>query len=83
MDKQEMSPEVAAIATQFLTDMLECLTKKPDTCMRCHNPLTTVKKIGRSLYALPCGCRLYQGNLPSWARTETGSNESVRRGRRR
>lgn len=37
---------------------------KADICPHCHQPIKEYQKIGRCVYASPCGDRLYQGQLP-------------------
>jgi len=48
---------------------LEAFTIGEDRrCIHCDMLVTAVEKIGRSSYARPCGCRLWQGDVPDWAR---------------
>lgn len=59
-----IDPEVMDIARAFLIGMYELSTRKSEDCLRCGQPLTGIEKPGRSLYGVPCGCRLWQGEIP-------------------
>jgi hypothetical protein len=36
-----------------------------DICPDCERPIEEYRQVGRSVYASPCGHRLYQGKVPS------------------
>jgi hypothetical protein len=42
---------------QFFADI------EADLCPHCSSPLERQEKVGRSVYAKPCGCRLWQGDV--------------------
>ena len=49
-----------------LEDYLASLWRKIDARVcPTHNQPMTLEQVGRCVYAAPCGCRLYQGRLPS------------------
>jgi hypothetical protein len=35
-----------------------------DKCIHCGAVVTSMRKVGRCVYAKPCDCRLWQGNIP-------------------
>lgn len=54
--------EVAEYIKAFMTNL------KNDICPHCGTPITNKRQVGRCVYADPCGCRLYQGNLDEQAK---------------
>ncbi len=47
--------------SQILQRFLDNL--KNDICPHCETPIKEKKQVGRCVYSVPCGCRLYQGTL--------------------
>lgn len=64
----DLTPEQEAAAVAHLTAFLGFMDGSNRTCRWCSKPVETCVKIGRSVYASPCGCRLYQGDVPDWAK---------------
>lgn len=38
-----------------------------ERCIHCDAPLESLEQVGRCVYARPCGCRQYQGKVPTKA----------------
>jgi len=53
---------------QRLEDILQQMTRfmarEIEDCYICGKHVDRLEKIGRCVYASPCGCRLWQGNVP-------------------
>jgi hypothetical protein len=67
------------LGEKFVADFLTRLTDfndgKTDLCIHCGKQVKSLEKIGRCVYARPCGCRLWQGGVPkAW------KDREVRRG---
>lgn len=60
----EPNVDVMALAGAMMTQMAELMQRKTDKCFRCQQTIVSLEKVGRSVYARPCGCRLYQGVVP-------------------
>jgi hypothetical protein len=60
-----MDPETAKAVGEAMTRMFELMSHKTDLCFRCGKQVTSMQKIGRCVYARPCGCRLWQGTVPA------------------
>lgn len=60
----EMTPEQAEAACAFLKGLVGVLSGEHRECLHCKQPVDRFEKIGRSVYAYPCGCRQYQGDVP-------------------
>jgi hypothetical protein len=45
---------------------------KNDICPHCKTPIQEQKQVGRCVYSVPCGCRLYQGK----AKKKAGQDET-------
>lgn len=61
--KRELPPEVFKAILPFLAINDE----KLETCPHCGAKIEEMKQVGRSVYG-SCGCRLYQGFLPKYAK---------------
>jgi hypothetical protein len=58
----------AQIAT-FLEKLVKLTNREIEDCIVCEKHIVTMSKIGRCVYAYPCGCRLWQGVVPeAWKR---------------
>lgn len=43
--------------------------RKSETCFRCGKQVKSMQQVGRCVYARPCNCRLWQGQVPKvWKR---------------
>lgn len=60
----ELSEEDKKMISEFMTNMADLMQKKTDKCIRCRTQIKALEKVGRSVYARPCGCRLWQGTVP-------------------
>jgi len=60
----ELTEEHEKMIVEFMTDMSNLMQRKTDKCIRCRTQIKELEKIGRSVYARPCGCRLWQGTVP-------------------
>lgn len=70
MSNRELDPETEKMISDFLEGMANLMQKKTDRCIRCGNQVKALEKIGRCVYARPCGCRLWQGKVPDAWRTK-------------
>lgn len=66
----DISKEDSEYIVGFLREMLEIISGKTRLCPRCYEPLGTMVKDGECLYGVPCGCRLWQGELPEWVKEQ-------------
>jgi hypothetical protein len=62
--KPELSEEVEKYLVQAMNKMAALIGRESDECFRCGRTVSALEQIGRSVYARPCGCRLWQGNVP-------------------
>lgn len=53
----EKEREMDEILQKFLDNL------KNDICPHCGTPIKEKKQVGRCVYSVTCGCRLYQGHL--------------------
>ena len=59
-----LSEEDNKFLAEALTKMAMLMKRETDQCMRCSSTVQAMEKIGRCVYARPCGCRLWQGTIP-------------------
>lgn len=52
------------VVLQFVELLQEVARREHDTCPYCTTPIDILQQVGRSVYARPCGCRLWQGYVP-------------------
>jgi len=43
---------------------LDFKARKTDVCFHCGRQVKRLRKVGRCVYAEPCGCRMWQGGIP-------------------
>lgn len=48
----------------FLDKLRAFMAHETEDCIQCGKHVTRLQKVGRCVYAVPCGCRLWQGNIP-------------------
>jgi hypothetical protein len=48
----------------FLKRMTDLDARTTEDCCYCGKHIYRMEKIGRCIYARPCGCRLWQGHIP-------------------
>lgn len=52
----------------FIVALNEFTRKESTACLNCGQEVKQLIKRGRCVYAMPCGCRLWQGKIPEeWA----------------
>lgn len=56
---EEQHRQIAAALTRFASFL-----DGGDVCPQCGATIESAEKIGRCVYARPCGCRVMQGDLP-------------------
>ena len=61
-------------AAEAMEKMANLMQRKTDQCVHCGQPVQRLKKVGRSVYAYPCGCRLWQGTVPDAWKDKPASN---------
>ena len=49
---------------EFLNKMEGFSARDTEECFRCGQTVKRLEKVGRCVYARPCGCRLWQGSVP-------------------
>lgn len=60
--------QIQAIAT-FLKALNAFTRRETDICPHCGEQATALEQVERCVYVLPCGCRLYQGEVPeAWTK---------------
>lgn len=59
------------VITNYREEILETFTRfvalmhrETEFCMHCGEHILKLNKVGHCVYAEPCGCRLWQGNIP-------------------
>ena len=53
------------IAVTFFKRLIEFTKRNQEDCPHCGQHVTDLEKVGRCVYANPCGCRIMQGHIPS------------------
>jgi hypothetical protein len=66
---RELSEEDEKFIGEKLTQIAQLMQGTSKVCLHCGHTIQAMEKIGRSVYARPCGCRLWQGNVPEAWRT--------------
>lgn len=61
--------ELDRVVADALKKFLAFNARETEACLSCGQHVTRLEKIGRCVYAFPCGCRLWQGNVPKVWRT--------------
>jgi len=59
--------EIAADEAQvemFLVKLRALDARETEDCIQCGARVERMEQVGRSVYARPCGCRLWQGRVP-------------------
>lgn len=80
-DTPPLTLEEAEAASSFLSRLARFMDGSEPVCPRCGRPVTDARKVGRCVYGNPCGCRMYQGDLPKWAKPAKSTTPPGRRGR--
>lgn len=61
--KEEIEEEKRQLAAWF-TRFAAFESGESDACPQCGETVESAEEIGRCVYARPCGCRVFQGELP-------------------
>lgn len=73
--EEEIAAEEAAIS-EFVEHMNRLEKRETDLCPYCGTPIVSLHKIVRCVYASPCNCRLWQGDIPqAWMEPATAPGE--------
>lgn len=64
MNKPDLDPETEKALSEFMVKLVAFNKRETDLCIHCGKKVTALQKIGRCVYARPCGCRLWQGTVP-------------------
>lgn len=59
-----LPPDLPEEVRQYLTRLNDVVSGKSNICPVCGAPVEHFEQVGRSVYAVPCGHRLYQGHVP-------------------
>jgi len=60
----EEESESLKSTAEMMEKMSNLMQRKIEECFRCGTTVKAMEKIGRCVYARPCGCRLWQGTVP-------------------
>ncbi len=64
-----MSDTEKPVEDPFLVWLGEFLERRTEQCWTCKGPIAHLDQVGRCVYARPCGCRLWRGEVPkAWRR---------------
>lgn len=65
----DIKKEVEQEVEKFLENLKLFNDRVDDDCLVCGKKVTQLVKRGRCVYAQPCGCRLWQGQIPgAWVK---------------
>lgn len=62
--EDEIAADEAEIM-KFVRAMNDLDSRKSETCTQCGGHVESMEQVGRCVYARPCGCRLWQGVIPT------------------
>jgi len=63
-DPLEEQKEALKAVSEALTKLVALSKRETDECFLCGRKVERMSKVGRCVYARPCGCRLWQGTVP-------------------
>lgn len=66
----KLSEHDAKLAREYIGSLLAFMGGTSDQCLHCQKAISYAVKRGRAVYAYPCGCRLYQGDVPEWLKQQ-------------
>lgn len=71
---ESLTPEEVAETQRRVRESIEAMAslrnRETDKCIVCGQPITAMEQVRRCVYAVPCGCRLWQGSIPeAWEST--------------
>ncbi len=68
--KQEVE-EIEKENSDYVRKLWDFDARKTEDCPNCGQHVDGLSKVGRCVYARPCGCRLWQGTIPAaWRNNE-------------
>jgi hypothetical protein len=71
-EAEAVTPEEEEAARKLLEALAGMMIGTKRDCLHCGTAVEEMKKQGRCVYAYPCGCRQYQGDVPKWAKQKAG-----------
>lgn len=48
----------------IVVNMFKLMARESENCHLCGSRVESIEQVGKSVYANPCGCRLWQGLVP-------------------
>jgi hypothetical protein len=72
-DSKDHSEEAQRLIERYINPLNQLFQEpgdEPHKCIFCQQAIERLEQHGRCIYAAPCGCRLYQGIVPDWARSK-------------
>lgn len=60
----EISPGDEKLVSDMVKKIALFSSGESDECIHCEKKIDYLSKHGRSVYAYPCQCRIWQGNIP-------------------
>ena len=63
-DPLEEQKAALKAVSEALTKLVALSKRETDECFLCGKKVERMTKVGRCVYARPCGCRLWQGTVP-------------------
>lgn len=60
----DLTPGQESEIAEFIVRLSDFSARKTEDCPHCKITIQYLEKIGNSVYADPCGCRIWQGEIP-------------------
>jgi hypothetical protein len=64
MTEEDTQNVINKEVAEYLTKLAAFNKRETDICIYCGKQVKSLRKVGRCVYASPCGCRVWQGNVP-------------------
>jgi hypothetical protein len=69
MTEEKLPDGIDKEVADFLIKLAAFSARETDNYVHCGKQVKSLRKVGRSVYASPCNCRMWQGNVPAAWRT--------------
>lgn len=67
----DLTPEQEQDIARFITRLAQFEAGEIEECPHCGATVKSMQKVGRCVYSHPCGCRLWQGEIPpAWQKKQ-------------
>ncbi len=64
IDDPELTKREQEMTDRYVKWSFDFNDRKVTTCYFCGREVQSLRQVGRSVYANPCGCRLWAGGIP-------------------